>query len=219
MKLYAIIPAYNEERHIQEVAERAKKQLSNESIIVVDDGSKDKTYEHAKQTGITAIRHVTNLGKGAALKTGAEYAISKGADALIFIDSDLQHMPEDIPSFAKAIGTTDIAFGYREPNSQMPAVLKFGNWFIGKAIKTLFGMNIKDTQCGYRAMTAQAYRQIKWTSPDYSVESEMIALAGKHKLKYAQVPIETIYIDKYKGTTVMDGISIVMKMLWWKITR
>ncbi len=219
MNIFAVIPAYNEEKHITEVVEKTKRHISADRIIVVDDGSRDKTYAAAQKTGAVALRHIVNLGKGAALKTGCDYAVKKGAEAIIALDSDTQHDPEEIPNFAKALKDADIVFGYRSPDKRMPLVLKFGNWAIGTAIKILFRIHIKDTQCGYRAFTKEAYRKIMWTAADYSVESEMIALVGKNNLRYKQIPIETIYVDRYKGTTPLDGISIVMKMLWWRITR
>jgi len=113
----------------------------------------------------------------------------------------------------------DIIFGYRKLNKKMPLVLKFGNWFIGKTIKLLYGVNVKDSQCGYRAFTKDAYKKIRWSALDYSMESEMIAKAGRHNLRYGEVPIQTIYSDKYKGTTIIDGVKIVMNMLLWRFIK
>ena len=110
-------------------------------------------------------------------------------------------------------------FGYRKPNKDMPLVLKFGNWFISKTIKLLYGVDIKDSQCGYRAFTKDAYKKIRWKALDYSMESEMIAKAGRHNLRYGEVPIQTIYSDKYKGTTIIDGVKIVMNMLLWRFIK
>ena len=76
-----------------------------------------------------------------------------------------------------------------------------------------------DTQCGFRAFTAEAYRKIRWKSHDYSMESEMISLAGKARLRYKELPIRTVYLDNYKGTTVPDGLRIVANMIIWKIFR
>ncbi|MBI3034032.1 glycosyltransferase family 2 protein [Candidatus Woesearchaeota archaeon] len=219
MRIFAVIPAYNEERHISGVIEKALSHISCERIIVVDDGSRDRTYSLAMKTGVAVLRHIINIGKGAALKTGCDYAISRGADAIIVLDSDAQHEPDEIPSFIRALDGADIVFGYRELNSRMPLVMKVGNWMLGTAIKLLFRISIRDTQCGYRAFTRQAYQDIRWTAHDYSVESEMIALVGKHRLRFRQIPVETIYVDKYKGTTPLDGLAIVMKMVWWKFTR
>lgn len=216
-KPFVIIPAHNEQSHIARVIRKTKRFSRN--IIVVDDGSRDRTAAIAEKENVTVLRHVINLGKGAALKTGSEYALSEGADKLIFIDSDGQHLPQDIPRFLKALHGVDIVFGSRELNKKMPGILKFGNRVINKVNSILFGIELADTQSGYRAMTAKAYKKIRWRSTSYSVESEMIANAGKKRLKYREIPIKTIYSDNYKGTTVIDGVKIVLNMLWWKVTR
>lgn len=219
MKAFAVIPAYNEEKHIRQVIEKTKKHISPENIIIVDDGSKDNTQQEAEKTNVTILKHATNLGKGAALKTGCDYALKKGAEAIIALDSDGQHNPEQIPDFLNALKNTGIIFGYREKRKEMPIVLKLGNWLIDTLLTILFNIKIKDTQCGYRAFKSETYKKIRWASTDYSVESEMIARTGKHKIPYSQIQVETIYLDKYKGTGVTDGISIALKMMWWKLTR
>lgn len=216
-ELFVIIPAHNEHARITPVLRKVKKFCNN--IIVVDDGSTDGTTGAAEKEGVTVLRHIINLGKGVALKTGAEYAIRKGAGILVFIDADGQHRPEDIPRFVKALEGVDIVFGSRSLNTKMPLILKFGNWFINNVNNILFGIQLADTQSGYRAMTASAYNRIRWNSASYSVESEMIANAGRKRLKYREIKIKTIYSDKYKGTTVIDGVKIVLNMLWWKISR
>ena len=215
--VWVIIPAYNEGEKILNVIGKTKKYIEN--IIVVDDGSKDNTVEIAEKTGVKVLKHIINLGKGAALKTGCEFALSRKAKILIAIDADGQHDPAEIPKFLKELIGTDIVFGYRQLTKTMPGVLRFGNWFISKMVWLFFGIKLKDTQCGYRAFTADTYKKIKWQAQNYDVESEMITNVGKKGLKYEEIPIQTIYSDKYKGTTVIDGIKIVLKMLFWKILR
>ncbi len=215
--VFVIIPAYNERKHISAVIIKTKRYAKN--ILVVDDGSSDNTTALAEKEGVTVLRHIVNLGKGAALKTGCEYALRKGAKKLIFMDSDGQHLPQDIPRFLKALETCDIVFGSRGLNKNMPGVLKFGNGFINTVMGWLFGIRLSDTQSGYRAMTAQAYKRIRWASTSYSVESEMVANTGRKNLKYKEIKIKTIYADKYKGTTVIDGVKIVLNMLWWRLSR
>ena len=83
----------------------------------------------------------------------------------------------------------------------------------------LYGIDINDTQSGYRAFSAEAYKKIRWNASDYSMETEMISKAGKQKLKYVQIPIGTIYSDKYKGTTIIDGMKIVFNMVRWRVLR
>jgi len=215
MEAWAVIPGYNEEKHIGSVVKKTLDYCSN--VVVVDDGSNDRTSENAKEAIV--LRHVINLGKGAALRTGAEYAISKGAEAIIAIDADGQHDPAMIPEFMNALDDCDIVFGYRKLSGRMPLLLRFGNGFINVMARLLFGISLRDTQSGYRAFRADAYEKLKWDATDYFVETEMIANVGKKKLKYKEIPIATIYADKYKGTTVIDGIKIVLNMFWWRLRR
>jgi glycosyltransferase involved in cell wall biosynthesis len=215
--IVAVIPAHNEEKNIRRILEETKKYV--DSIIVVDDGSRDKTSYVAKIAKVTVLTHIINLGKGAALRTGCDYALKEGADRIIVLDADAQHEPSKIPLFLEGLEGADVVLGYRKEGKEMPFVLKFGNWFINKMIKLLYGIELKDTQCGYRAFTAKAYKKIRWKSSNYSMESEMIANIGKRKLKFKEVPIKTIYQDKYKGTTVMDGVKIAYNLLWWRLSK
>ncbi|MBI2581173.1 glycosyltransferase family 2 protein [Candidatus Woesearchaeota archaeon] len=220
MDFYVIIPAHNEGRNLGNVLEAAKKFAANKRIVAVDDGSRDGTAAVAEKHDVIVLRHIINLGKGAALRTGCTYAYGKSCEALVFMDSDGQHDPEDLPRLIEALKGNDIVFTYRDRRSQnMPIVKKVGNWFIDAVIRLLFHINVKDTQCGYKALTRSAYEKLSLMSNDYSIESEIVAKTGKYRLKFAQLPIKTIYADRYKGTTVFDGVNIVLKMLWWKIAR
>jgi len=216
-KIFAIIPAYNEQRYISNIVKEAKKYV--DEVIVVDDGSKDKTKEVAKKSRAIVLRHLVNLGKGASLKTGCDYALKNKADIMIAIDADAQHDPNEIPNFLENIKKYEIVLTYRRLNKNMPFILKFGNWFINKTISFLYGIKIKDSQCGYKAFTAKAYKKLRWKASDYSMESEIIAKMGKYKLSYCEIPIDTIYSDRYKGTTILDGIKIVFNLLLWKLNN
>jgi hypothetical protein len=163
------------------------------------------------------LKHLINLGKGAALKTGIEYAIQKGAKKLIFIDSDGQHEAKEIPKFVNKLNKYDIVFGYRRLNKRMPFIFRFGNFMISYIIYLLFGIRLRDTQSGYRGIKTEVYDKLRWKANDYSVESEMIANAGKNNLRYTEIPINTIYTNKYKGTTISDGFKIIIDMILYKI--
>ena len=216
-KPWVVIPAYNEAKRLASVLKKVKKYSKH--IVVVDDGSQDKTSAIAKKEKVEVLTHIVNLGKGAALKTGCKYAIAHGADAIITMDSDGQHDPAEIPNFLNALESCEIVYGYRKLSKTMPSLLKFGNWFISKGTKFLYGIELRDTQSGYRAFNTRIYPKIKWRAIDYSIESEMIANAARNKLPYKEIPIATIYTNKYKGTTVLDGMRIVWKMLWWRFRR
>ena len=213
-KVWAVIPAYNEERDISAIVKKTKKYV--EGIVVVDDGSRDKTRHAAEQANAIVLSHAINLGKGAALKTGCDFAVKKGAKFIVALDADAQHNPGNIPRFIEKLKNNDIVFGYRKASSKMPLVLRFGNWFISIVVNVLYGIRLNDTQCGFRAFSKEAYKKIRWNASDYSMESEMISRAGKQRLKYVQIPIETIYSDRYKGTTIIDGVKIVLNMVWWR---
>ena len=212
-----VIPAHNEGKHIAEIVRQAKQFLP--TIIVVDDGSSDDTAEQAQAARATVLKHKVNLGKGAALKTGCDYALQQGICKLIVMDADGQHPPQDLPRFLTALDQHDIVFGSRAIPTTMPFVFQFGNKTINKTLKILYGLDLQDSQCGYRAFTADAYRSLRWNAQDYYVETEMIINAGKKKLRYTQVPIPTIYSDKYKGTTILDGVMIVAKMIGWRLLK
>jgi len=215
--VWAIIPAYNESKRICPVIKGVRKYIKN--IIVVDDGSKDNTYEVSKKQGIITLKHIINLGKGAAAKTGCDFASKKGAKKIILIDSDGQHDPMEVPRFLDALQKSEVVFGYRTFNRRMPFIFKFGNNFINFTIKLLYNIDLKDTQCGYRAFTSEAYKKIRWRASDYGMESEMIANIGKKHLIYKEIPIQTIYSDNYKGTTILDGIKIVFNMFLWRLRK
>ncbi len=214
---WVIIPSFNEKKNITEIIVRSK--LICDNIVVVDDGSNDNTSELAKKEDVIVLTHPLNLGKGAALKTGCEYAIFKNASILIVMDADGQHKPEDIPRFIEALKDKDIVFGSRKLNKKMPFIFRLGNNFLSTISSLLFGIYIKDTQSGFRAFKSSIYPLIKWDANDYSMESEMIANVGKHKLKFKEITIDTIYGDKYKGTTVIDGLKIGLRMLKMKVNN
>lgn len=215
MKIYIVVPAYNEAKRIGKVLRDLKK--TKLPVIVVDDGSKDKTYQVAKRYGFIVLRHGINLGKGAAMKTGATAAFKLGADAVIFIDSDGQHRISDLPQFVGALktGKADVVFGVRDL-LKIPFVRRAGNSVASLLVSALFDIRVLDLLCGYRAITRKAFRKINWKSSGYSVETEMVAMAGKYRLKHCEVAISTVYYDKFKGLSPTEGIGIIFDVLKWK---
>lgn len=207
----AVIPAYNESKYIGEVVRKTKKHV--DKVIVVDDASNDKTAELAKQAGALVIRHEINLQKGASLKTGCELALKFSPDIIITLDADGQHDPDEIPKLLEKLKQVDFVIGSRQFNKEMTLKSKAGNIILSKLSNLLFKTNIKDSQTGFRAFKAKIYDKIKWESSDYGVESEMIKNIHDNKISYKEVNVKTIYNDKYKGTTPIDGIKIAYTML------
>lgn len=222
MRLVAVIPAHNEEAHIRDVVLRTLKHVDH--VVVVDDASMDGTDDEVlavRSKHVTLLRQIVNFGKGSAVRTGCDYALEElGADLLVLIDGDGQHEPEDIPAFLKKRSETgaDIVFGFRKRSKHMPWLMRVGNWALTFASVLLFHIRVKDSQCGYRLLLADAYRKVRWDSNDYAMESEMIVRAGVNDLRHAQMPIKTIYHDEYKGTGIVDGVMILLRLLRWRAT-
>lgn len=205
-KVWIVIPAFNESKYIKNVIVNIKKYCGN--IVVVDDGSIDDTFNICKSLGIDLIKQVSNKGKGFALKNGCEYAIERGANKIILMDSDGQHDPKEIDNIIKKLDQFNVVFTYRKRSNKMPLRFKFGNWFLSNLCNLLFNVKLIDTQCGYKGFKCDIYDQLKWGSSGYVVESEMIQNVGRYRMSYCEIPIETIYLDNNKGTTVLDGIKI-----------
>lgn len=216
-RLFAVIPARNEEKHIRDVVHKTNNYV--EGIIVVDDASSDKTGDLARAEGAYVVRHMINLGLGGSLKTGCDAALLMGATHIVTIDGDGQHDPEEIPKLFAALkdNNADAVFGERPFNANMPLVKKLGNYFFHIYSKYLFGIKVRDTQTGFRLFTAEAYKKIRWESRDYAVASEMLINAENKKIRYVSQEVRTIYHDTYKGTTILDGVKIANKMLQLKL--
>ena len=214
---FVVIPAMNEELHLGDVLKQTKKITKN--IIVIDDGSTDKTFSIAREHQVTVLRHLINLGKGAALKTGCQKAFQQGADFVIIMDSDGQHDPNELPKFIKEIQkpAIEVIIGCRNFIGPIPLIRVVVNKMASWLIKTLFQISVNDLLCGYRAFTKRAFRLIAWESSRYGVETEMVAKIGIKSLPFKTIPIKTIYHDFYKGVTIFDAIKILFSVIKWKI--
>jgi len=214
MKRIAVIPAYNEAGRIERVIPGVRKYV--DTVIVIDDGSSDATRESAREADVY-IRHPVNMGKGLALQTGIEAALQRSADIIVTIDADGQHNPQEIPLLLAALEKGyDLVVGARQLNRNMPVVFRIGNSLLYAAFRQLFQVDIPDTQSGFRAFRAAIYPHIKWSATGYAAETEMLANAGRRHIKCTHVPIQTIYADRYKGTTIIDGVKIFFSMLKWR---
>jgi uncharacterized protein YbjQ (UPF0145 family) len=152
------------------------------------------------------------------MKTGAEAAFKMGADAIIFMDSDGQHTIKDLPQFENGLNEgNEVVFGSRNLSHGVPLVRYLGNKTASLVISTLFGHYVSDILCGFRAITKNGFKKARWESRGYAVETEMVVKTAKANLKYCEVPVTTIYYDKFKGVTIIDSISILFNVLRWRI--
>lgn len=213
--LWVIIPAHNEQKYLKTVLEKTKKITSN--TILVDDGSTDKTPKIARKYLNNVLIHELNLGKGAAMKTGSDYAFqNKKAKAVVFLDADDQHDPEEIKEFEKSLEEgADVVFGVRQIDANIPLMRYLGNKAASIIINLLVGGYFADIPSGYKAMTKKAYQEIRWSSQGYEVETEIAVKVAKSSLKVKEIPIKTIYHDTDKGMTFMGALQVLLKLPQW----
>lgn len=218
--VYLVVPAFNEEKTVSQIIEGIAEKGYN--VILVNDGSKDKTLELAIESKrkypnqIFVVSHVINRGLGAALKTGMVLALEKGAKYIVTFDADGQHEIGDIPLVCKPLvdGEADVVIGAR-PFEDMPLSKSFANYIMNALTLIFYGRNVKDSQSGLRAFTAHAADVINIVSRGYGVSSEFIKEISDKDLKLEEVTITTIYTleTQNKGTDAIVGLRILTKMV------
>jgi glycosyltransferase involved in cell wall biosynthesis len=220
MKIYCVIPAYNEEKTILEVVNSVKKYV--DEIIIVDDGSIDKTYELAKTLNVNVLQHIINRGQGAALQTGTEYALRNGADIIVHFDADGQFLAEDINEVVEPIksGKYDVVFGSRflDRKSQIPWAKRNIIMPLARLVNKVFvGINLTDPQSGFRAYTREVALKIKIKQDGMAHCSEILQKVTRNDFKIKEVPIKVIYNNF--GQRFSGGIKILKELLIGALIR
>jgi glycosyltransferase involved in cell wall biosynthesis len=211
----AILPAYNEEVSIGSVVLRAREYADR--VIVIDDGSLDRTAEVAELAGAEVIRHPRNRGKGAALKTGFEAL--NGSDIIVTIDTDGQHDPADIPLLVEPIrtGQADMVNGSRYINGNKkdtPVYRRLGQVILDKVTNLDSGLTVTDSQSGFRAFSSKSKDAFQFKQNGLAIESEMLVDAAEAGLRIKEVEIGVRYdVDGSSQNPVAHGMSILMKVL------
>lgn len=215
MPITAIIPALNEEISIGSVVLKTKKHVNH--VIVVDDGSTDSTAEIAESAGAEVIKHQKNMGKGEALKTGFHRAGQNGTNVIVTIDADGQHDPNEIPKMVAPIlfEKFDMVIGSRYLNgNNIPFYRRIGQLILDKATNANTGINVSDTQSGFRAFSIHTLPNFKFGSNGFSIESEMLTNAADAKLKIKEVDIGVRYdVDCNTENPVMHGLKVLANIL------
>jgi len=217
--LGVLIPAFNEQASVGEVVRRAAKFAGR--VLVVDDGSADRTGEAAASAGAEVIRHPVNRGKGAALRTGLRALAARGCDPVIVLDGDGQHDPAEIPAFLAAARRTgaELVVGNRMDSAgEMPLVRYWTNRTMSAILSGLIGQKVPDSQCGYRLLSARAISALPISTSNYDAESEMLIGAGKLGFRISSVPVRTIYgqeVSKIRpGRDTVRFIRLVLRTLF-----
>ena len=217
MNIVVLMPVYNSANHLKALIDKIA-QLGIK-IIVVDDGSTDSSAEIALESKVEVLRHSTNKGKGAAIRTGLEHIRGSDYDLVIIMDSDAQHKPEEINNFISRYNQTltPVIVGNRmNDTARMPLIRKLTNRFMSGIISKICRQNIPDSQCGFRLIEKNVFDNIQLKSSNYEIESEMLIKASRKGYKIDSIPISTVYreeksyinpfIDTFRFTKLLFNI-------------
>ena len=212
----AVIPAYQDEKHIGDIVRRTRERLDH--VLVIDDGSSDHTAQRAREAGAEVIVHDQNRGKGEAIKTGLGQGIGREVAWMILLDSDGQHLPEEIDRFlsAAASATRPTLFIGNRMNdvARMPFIRRVVNRCMSSQISRLCGQRIPDTQCGFRMVHRQMVPELLGGGHRFDYETEVLIITSRKGYRIESVPITTVYTDQVsKIHPVRDAIRF-LKLMW-----
>ena len=221
--VWLVVPAYNEQSTIEQVVLGLLRFCPN--VAVIDDCSSDLTPIRARAAGARVLRHPINLGQGASLQTGIDFALQNGASHIVSFDADLQHRPEDIPLLLRALTETGADFA-------------LGSRFLGKAnnidlsrklllkaavlfTRLTIGLKLTDVHNGLRAMTRRGAGALRIRQNRMAHASEMLKQIAKSGLPYIEVPVTVEYTSysKAKGQRLSNSVNIVLELLTGALKR
>ncbi len=216
---WLVVPLYNEEKVIREVMEAARSTFPN--IVCVDDGSRDNSSEQALAAGVDLVHHPVNLGQGAALRTGLDYALAQpGARYFVTFDSDGQHRIVDAQKMVVRLATEplDVVIGSRfldgrtKPGVLKRIVLKLAVVF--QRMST--GMKLTDAHNGLRALNRTAAQKISIYQNRMAHASEIVSEIASNKLRYAEEPVHIVYTDysRAKGQSLWNSVNILSDLVF-----
>lgn len=207
-----VIPAYNVEKTISPLVREIEDfGFKKENIIVVDDGSTDGTAEHAQRSGATVVRHGSNKGKGAALKTGFSVAMTRNLKGVVTLDADGQHQVTEIAHFLEKKADYDMIIGYRYTKERMPFIRKLTNKTTSLVVSLLSRQYVPDTQCGFRFIDLRIFDNIVLSTDKYQTESEMVVKSIRYRFRIGSVPVSTVYADeKSHIRPLIDTVRFIM---------
>jgi glycosyltransferase involved in cell wall biosynthesis len=221
--VWVVIPAFNEGAAIGSVIGDLRPFAGN--IVVVDDGSRDETAGAAHEAGAVVLRHVINRGQGAALQTGIEYALRRGASAIITFDSDGQHSAADLPTLLAPLreGRADIVLGSRFLGSteSIPRLRRIVLRFAVLFTRSVSGLKVTDAHNGMRAFSHRAASIIHIQLDRMAHASELMDQIRRSGLPYAEVPVHVRYTDysRQKGQRGVHAVRIAFDYFIGKFVR
>ncbi len=223
--VFVVVPALNEARVIRSVVEALLGVAR--SVVVVDDGSTDGTAEALRGLPLAVCRHAVNLGQGAALATGIEFALRRGARIVVTFDGDGQHRPADIPRLVETLerDRLDAVLGSRfVAGGAAPGLGELRRFVLSTAVlfsRMTTGLRVTDVHNGLRAFTREAAARIRPTQNRMSHASEILHQVRGLGLSFAEVPVTVIYTpySRAKGQRVMNAFNILWELIEGRFAR
>lgn len=216
-RAYVVVPVYNEGHRVTQTLQPLV--AAGYSVVAIDDGSTDQSWELMRVVGVTRLRHILNRGQGAAIQTGVDYALMQGAEFLVTFDADGQHLISDIPALLQPLveGRADVTLGSRflGRTIDMPPA----RWLLLKAgvlfTKIISGINVTDTHNGLRAFTAAAAAHLCLSLDRMEHASEILNKISASKLRYLEVPCTITYSPETlrKGQSAHDALRVAFRFV------
>lgn len=214
---WVVIPLYNEATVIADVVQGLLSEFPN--VVCIDDGSRDGSGEIARRAGARVVTHPINLGQGAALQTGFDYALERGARFVVTFDADGQHRVEDATAMLQRARAEDLAivFGSRFLDDRTnPGILKKIVLKTAVAVTNLTTRTrLTDAHNGLRVIRADALSAIKLRQDRMAHGTEIVVQLGRTGLPYAEHPVEVIYSEysKAKGQSLLNSVNILVDLI------
>ena len=217
---WVVIPAYNESQVLRSVVEEVRR--LGPRVVVVDDGSTDETATEALESGATVLRHAANLGQGAALQTGIDYALAQGAEFLYTFDADGQHSPDSLAILAEVREKTgaDVVLGSRTLGNAH-GIPRARRYLLKAAVmftRVHADLRVTDTHNGLRLLTREAASRIRITQARMAHASEILSQVRKLGLRFAEAPVTVRYsaYSLHKGQKTMDAFQVLADIFYAK---
>jgi glycosyltransferase involved in cell wall biosynthesis len=217
-KILVLVPAYNAARYLPELVARLKQVVSPTHLLIVNDGSTDRSLKVLKGLEVAYISYPDNRGKGAALTAGFEYAIAHGYRSVLCIDADLQHLPEEVPGFVALDDGRHMIIGTRRINLK---IMPFARWLTNNLTSLIISIfsraRIRDSQSGFRLIPTAVLKAIPLKTVKYDFESEMLFKAGAIGCPVAEVPISTVYEESQSYINPSKDTLRFIRQIWKRI--
>jgi glycosyltransferase involved in cell wall biosynthesis len=209
------MPVYDEEKYIGSMVLQSRKQA--DIVLVVDDGSTDRTAMIAELAGATVVRHGENKGYGGTIQSIFAEAKKQDPDVLVILDADSQHNPDEIPALVKAVRDgADVVIGSREKQSKaIPRYRRVGQKVLATLTNIASRERLSDTESGFRAYSRKAITELALREKGMAVSAEIVSAAARKGLNITEVPISVTYTrDGSTMNPIKHGVGVLNRVLF-----